>query len=180
MLALVNDVLDISAIETGHRSYTMEPVDIEGVVRNCLAEVATLAQERDISLGFDGEPGVPPCHADRRSVRQVVTNLLSNAIKYNKMGGKVRVAVRACGDGVEIAVVDTGIGIPSDRLGAILEPFVQADNNPLRANEGAGLGLSIVRSLVEAHHGTLAFESELGEGTTVRVVLPVARAAAAD
>ncbi|MEK9662950.1 MAG: sensor histidine kinase, partial [Alphaproteobacteria bacterium] len=84
MLALVNDVLDISAIETGHRSYTMEPVDIEGVVRNCLAEVATLAQERDISLGFDGEPGVPPWHADRRSVRQVVTNLLSNAIKYNK------------------------------------------------------------------------------------------------
>ena len=178
MLTLVNDVLDISAIETGHRAYAMEAVDTEDVVRGCLAEIANFAAERDVGLGYVPDAPVPPCYADRRSVRQIVTNLLSNAIKYNKMGGEVRVSV-AAGDGVvEIIVADTGIGIPADRMNAILEPFIQADTNPLRTNDGAGLGLSIVRSLVEAHNGTLAFESELGTGTTVRVTLPMFEAAA--
>jgi PAS domain S-box-containing protein len=179
MLTLVNDVLDISAIETGHRAYRMEAVDTEDVVRGCLAEVAAIAADHDVSLGFDGAPGLPRCFADRRSVRQIVTNLLSNAIKYNKVGGEVRVALTALDNGIEIKFTDTGIGIPADRMGAILEPFIQADNDPLRTSDGAGLGLSIVRSLVDAHRGTLTFESEVGQGTTVRVTLPLAEKEAA-
>ena len=179
MLALVNDVLDISAIEAGHRPYRMEPVNIGDVARNCLEEISAIAAERDIEVVAEIAGSLPPCLGDRRSIRQIITNLLSNAVKYNVIGGSVTLHVEAGNGRVDLCIDDTGTGIPADMLAEILKPFTRVDSDPMVANEGAGLGLSIVQSLVEAHGGALAFDSEVGRGTRVRVTLPAAKAGAA-
>jgi PAS domain S-box-containing protein len=173
MLALVNDVLDISAIEAGHRPYRMESVDVGAVARDCLEEIRAIAADRDIQVISDIAAALPDCHGDRRSIRQIITNLLSNAVKYNVVGGKVTLSAREADGNVEIVIDDTGSGIPADMLSEILKPFTRVDGDPMVANEGAGLGLSIVQSLIEAHGGALTFDSEVGRGTTVRISLQI-------
>jgi len=173
MLALVNDVLDISAIEAGHRPYRMEAVDVGGVASDCLEEIRAIAADRAIEISSDIASELPSCRGDRRSIRQIITNLLSNAVKYNVIGGKVKLAAHEVDGQIDIVIEDTGSGIPDDMLLEILKPFTRVDSDPMVANEGAGLGLSIVQSLIEAHGGGLSFDSEVGRGTTVRVLLPV-------
>ncbi len=175
MLTLVNDILDISTIEAGKLQLHKTVLDFDSVLTVCLTEAGGAAQGKRITLSSDLEDGLPPLFADEKSVRQILTNLLSNAIKFTEAGGCVTVSARRSRRGLTISVEDTGIGIPSDKLASITDPFIQATTDPHTSQEGTGLGLSIVKSLVEVHGGTLRVENRRGGGTSVTFDLPLAR-----
>jgi len=171
MLSLVNDVLDIAAIEAGKRTYEPGPVDVAAVARDCLREVDVAAREKEIELSLEIAQDVTHVVADERSVRQILINLLSNAVKYTEPGGKVTLAAERVEGGTALTVSDTGIGIDPEMVSKLTEPFTQAITNPHLTREGTGLGLSIVKSLVDAHKGELAIESDPGKGTRATVIL---------
>jgi signal transduction histidine kinase len=120
------------------------------------------------------EPGLGPVLADRERVGQVLRNLVTNALQHTPAGGRVTVAARPAGGAVAFAVADTGEGIPAEHLPLVFERFHRVDPSRARATGGAGLGLAIVRRLVEAHGGTVAVESEPGRGATFTFTLPLA------
>ncbi len=171
MLSLVNDVLDIAAIEAGKRTFEIAPVDVGAVARDCLREVDVAAREKEIELTLDIADGAERAVADERALRQILINLLTNAVKYTEPGGKVSLQAVRKGRGTAFLVSDTGIGIEPALVSSLTEPFTQAVTNPHLTREGTGLGLSIVKSLVDAHGGELAIESKVGSGTTVTVTL---------
>lgn len=173
MLALVNDMLDIAAIEAGKRPMTNQDVHIPEIVDECLRAVEKTAQEGQIKIHSDIVKPCPTLYADQRSIRQIILNVLSNAVKFTEHGGEVNIRVMDQSKLVVIQISDTGIGIPTDKLPTVTDPFSQTHTNPHIAQKGTGLGLSIVKSLVEAHHGTLDITSELGVGTTVTVAIPI-------
>jgi len=170
MLALVNDVLDIAAIEAGKRVYVKETVDIAQVIDDCLRQSEKAAADGEVELAKETPAGGIYHVADQRSMTQIVQNLLSNAIKFTDPGGRVVISAAVSDQAMTITVRDTGIGISADKLASVIEPFAQTHTDPHRAQLGTGLGLSIVKSLVEEHGGTLNIESEVGVGTTVRVI----------
>lgn len=173
MLALVNDVLDISAIEAGKRTFARVEIDVLDLLKECTVEVSPIVADKSINL----EVGVPSerimIFADTRSVRQIVLNLLSNSVKFTPEEGWIKLDARPDrGDMVAISVEDSGEGIPAEKLPTITDPFSQAGTHPHHSHEGTGLGLSIVKSLAEAHGGELSIESTVGVGTKVTVWLP--------
>ncbi|MDR6775062.1 ATP-binding protein [Azospirillum sp. BE72] len=178
LLDLINDVLDMSKLEAGR--YTLdeswlEPAD---AIETCRALAAVPADAGGVTLESDCAPGLPRLLADERALRQVLLNLLSNAVKFTPRGGRVTVtAGLEAGDGLAIAVCDTGIGIPADALARILEPFQQADSSIPGRFGGTGLGLSICRDLMALHGGSLSIDSEPGCGTVVTVRFPAGRVA---
>ena len=175
MLALVNDILDIAAIEAGKRVIMKEEIVLLDLLRESMVEVSKIAADKSINLEV-GLPGVPlRLYADLRSVRQIILNLLSNAVKFTPQGGWIRISAQPDrGDMIAILVEDNGEGIAADKLPTITDPFSQASNHPHHSHEGTGLGLSIVKSLVDAHSGELQIESTLGVGTKVTVWLHAA------
>jgi signal transduction histidine kinase len=118
------------------------------------------------------EPDLPDIEGDAGRLEQVLSNVVGNAIKFTPPGGRIDLACRAAGDGVELAVTDTGPGIPPDHLDKLFDRFWKADP---ASRQGAGLGLAIARGIVEAHDGRITAESRLGHGTTIRVQLPAKR-----
>jgi signal transduction histidine kinase/CheY-like chemotaxis protein len=176
LLELINEVLDISRIESGTLSLSPESVGVGDAVREVVALVSPLAAERDITLTVE-----PTCVgyvlADHQRLKQVLLNLLSNAIKYNRHGGQAMVRCKRASDGVALEVADTGPGIPPDRLPGLFEPFDRLGAEH-RGIEGTGLGLALSRSLIEVMGGTLTAESRPGEGAAFTVTLPVAPAPA--
>lgn len=173
LLDLVNDILDIAAIEAGRKVLTLTEVDLGEVVDECLAIVEHRAQEAGVTLTKDIDAlKASAITADRRALQQVLLNLLTNAVKNTPSGGEVSVSARNRNNAVEILVRDTGRGIPQDRLDEVTAPFVRGNDNPHVAQEGWGLGLSIAKSLVELHDGSLDIESSIGDGTMVRITLP--------
>jgi CheY-like chemotaxis protein/two-component sensor histidine kinase len=171
LLRLVDEALDISRIEAGELSLSLEPVEITGLLEDAVELVQPLADGRGIAVHrpqiSDGSGYV---RADSQRLKQVLINLLSNAVKYNRDGGEVRVSVEAVGsDRIHIAVSDTGPGIDSDSLGKLFTPFERL--NAAADVQGTGLGLALSRSLVEAMGGTLEVESAPGEGSTFTVEL---------
>lgn len=176
MLAMINDILDISAIEAGRHRMTHEPIDLAALARSCIDRMQATARDRDIRMVLDSPDRLPALSADRRAVTQILQNLLSNSLKYSEPGAGITVSLRADGADMRIFVADTGIGIAAEHLATVTEPFSRSHANPHVAQQGTGLGLSIVKSLVEAHDGDLEIESEPGIGTTVAVRLPLAGA----
>ncbi|NMM45615.1 hypothetical protein HH303_14055 [Rhodospirillaceae bacterium KN72] len=174
MLDLVNDILDISAIEAGQRQMSKEAIDMRDMLAKCIRNVRKAADDGGVAIRLTASDDIPLLHADRRSVTQIFHNLLSNAVKFTRSGGKVMVDVDRHAGSLRVRVADTGIGIPADKIEQVTEPFMQTQTDPHIAQKGTGLGLSIVKSLVEVHEGTLSIESELGVGTTVTVTLPLA------
>ncbi len=172
MLELVNDVLDIAAIEAGKRSLYKEGLSVVELLENCVRNFEKAASKKGVGLSINVPKRLPSLYADRRSSIQIIHNLLSNAVKFTNQNGVVSISASVADRDIEIKVVDSGIGIPSEQLPGVTEPFVQMDSNPHTAEEGTGLGLSIVKSLVEAHNGTLAIDSVVGKGTSVTVMLP--------
>ncbi|MGO1119243.1 PAS domain-containing sensor histidine kinase [Rhodovibrionaceae bacterium A322] len=173
MLALVNDVLDVAAIEAGKRQYNKEPCDLEAMIGDSLRNLEQLAINGKVSLRARVPDDLPLLFADQRSLRQILLNLLSNAIKFTPQGGSVEVEAKASSTAISICVTDTGVGIPADKLATITKPFSQLNNALQVSQNGTGLGLSIVQSLVEAHDGQLTLSSEEGKGTEVTVSLPL-------
>ena len=170
LLNIVNDVLDISKIEAGQMEVCPEWLETPVLARDAAALFSTRALTAGIDLSI--EIAAPRVFADRRAAHQILLNVLSNAVKFTPQGGRIGLAVRAVEGGVEIAVSDTGCGIPEQALPSIFDPFVQTDNCYQRSKGGTGLGLALVRSLARLHGGEARIESVLGQGTTVRVWFP--------
>jgi PAS domain S-box-containing protein len=177
LLALINDVLDMSKIEAGKMTLNEEFISVADAAETALSLVAERASNHGLLLITRLQPDLPSLWADQRAIKQVLLNLLSNAIKFTPAGGRVELAGYCDGEGaVVIEVSDTGIGIDPNEQQAVLEPFHQANNRLSGQREGTGLGLSLVKALVELHGGTIHLTSCPNEGTTVSVRLPAARA----
>ena len=175
---LLNDLTDLSNIELGRVSLKLAPTRLDEAVDAVLAIMDTKAKSGRVELGSQLPRDLPLVHADRDRLVQILLNLVDNAVKYTPEGGRVTVRVREPADGgVEVDVVDTGLGIPPSDLPRITERFYRVDKARSRELGGTGLGLAIVKHLVFAHGGQLRIESEPGRGTTVRVWLSCADAA---
>jgi signal transduction histidine kinase/ActR/RegA family two-component response regulator len=171
---IVEDVLDISRIVTGKIRLDVQPVELALVVHNAVATVQPAADAKGIRLHTMIDPRLTPVSGDPDRLQQVAWNLLSNAVKFTPKGGRVQVHAQRVNSHVEIVVSDTGIGIQRDFLPHVFERFRQADSGVTRKNGGLGLGLSIVRHIVEMHGGTVHVASEgEGLGATFRVRLPM-------
>ncbi|MDB4947511.1 MAG: ATP-binding region ATPase domain protein, partial [Gemmatimonadetes bacterium] len=172
LLSLINDVLNYARIEAARVQYDVADVAVGGILAGLEAMVAPQVAAR--SLDFEAAPGNPRLRvvADEEKTRQVLLNLLSNAVKFTPEGGRVRVWAEDSGDRVRIRVSDTGAGIPSDKLEAIFEPFVQLGRGLSSVQEGTGLGLAISRDLARGMGGDLAADSTVGEGSTFTLTLP--------
>lgn len=172
LLTLINDILDISAIEAGKRHTVKELVIVEDLLNTCVRNVAQDFESGGITLSLKISDDLPPFYADRRSIFQIVQNLLSNALKFTNRNGLVVISASAASQQIKIEVSDTGIGIPTDQLPTILEPFSQSHLNSNITQEGTGLGLAIVKSLVDSEGGHLSIKSEVGKGTVVSLRFP--------
>lgn len=173
LLQVVNDILDMSKIESGKFAIVREPFDVNSVVANCTSMLTHQAAENQIALTTDLADDLPELNADRRACKQILINLLSNAIKFTDKGGAVQLSVTTTDQIMSFAVDDNGIGIGEDDIDRLGNPFVQAESSYDRKYEGTGLGLSVVRGLIELHGGRLVITSELGVGTCVTAMIPL-------
>ena len=176
LLQMVNDILDMSKIEMGAFAITPEPFAVAPLVENCRQMMQNQAVKAGVALSAEVEEKVPELFADKRACRQILLNLLSNAIKFTEPGGTVRVSAQRDRASLVLVVEDTGIGIAPQDLPRLGTPFVQAESAYGRRFDGAGLGLSVVKGLVQLHGGELGIESELGKGTRITVRLPLEQA----
>ncbi|WP_157230917.1 ATP-binding protein [Kiloniella laminariae] len=173
LLALINDILDIASVEAGKRTLLREAIDIPALFGKCLSTIEKSAEERDITLSLNLQEPLPLLQADSRSLTQITLNLLSNAVKFTNRGGSIALSARAVQGQMRLAVQDTGIGVASEMIPLITAPFAQANSNSPRARQGNGLGLYIVKSLVEAQGGEMIIESTLGRGTSITILFPL-------
>ena len=177
---MVNDILDMSRLETGDFEITSEPFRLGAVMAGCSELLALKAQEVGVTLRCEAPAGLPDIVADKRAVKQILINLISNAIKFTDRGGTVTVSADRDGANILLIVEDTGIGIAPDDLARIGSPFFQARGTYTRKHDGTGLGLSIVKGLVKLHGGEMDIKSRPGEGTRIVVRLPLDCEHAAD
>lgn len=175
MIALINDLLDLSRIESGKEKPIFEVVNIRKVFADTIIMFGSKMEEKEITIENRLEDLL--VMGDPKLLRQVTTNLIDNAIKYNKEGGHVWIDAVINEDIAEICVKDTGFGIPHDRLERIFERFYRVDKGRSRQMGGTGLGLSIIKHIIERHNGEIHAESELGEGTTITFTLKLAKQA---
>jgi PAS domain S-box-containing protein len=169
---LIAAVLDLSAMDAGRMTVQAAPVVLEELFAALEGEGRSAWRASGLALAWDVPADLPPLISDSAKIKIVVRNLVGNAVKFTAHGG-VSVSARPLGDGIEIAVADTGIGIPAEQCDAIFAPFFQIDGSETRRYEGSGLGLHIVKRLLDLLGGTVRVESEVGRGTTFRVWLPL-------
>jgi len=177
LLALINEILDLSKIEAGRMELDLGEFDLATTVDNTLALVRERAQRREITLNCSVDERIATIHADERKVKQVLLNLLSNALKFTPEGGTIDVRASAHDDRVEISVTDTGVGIAPEDLEAVFEEFRQV-GTAAKKIEGTGLGLAISRKFIELHGGKIRVTSEVGKGATFAFTVPRRRSAA--
>ena len=177
LLALINDILDMSKIEAGKMMLHLETVDVAELAEEAVRLMRNRAETAGLMVSVSASPHLPMIEADQRGLKQILLNLLSNAIKFTPPGGRVivRAAVveGAAGPRVRLSVTDTGIGIAADDIGRLARPFEQIETQHSKTQQGTGLGLALTKALVELHDGTLAIQSEPGLGTTVSLTLPL-------
>ncbi len=173
LLAVVNTIIDISKIDSGAMQITPEAFSLSALLDQCCDMMQMQADQSGVTLQRDYRADIGEFVADRRACKQIVINLLSNAVKFTPAGGRVQIRVAPDRDHLAIAVIDTGVGIAAHDLANIGKPFFQANAAHDRANEGTGLGLSVVRGLVGLHNGAITLESAPRNGTTVTVRLPL-------
>jgi two-component system, cell cycle sensor histidine kinase DivJ len=174
LLAVVNDILDMSKMESGNFEISPEPFAPRAALLNCCSLLALKARENGIDLVTRAPENLPVMNGDSRAFKQIVLNLVSNAIKFTERGGTVTVSAGVEGSRLMLRVVDTGVGIAADDLKRVGDPFFQAGKTYRRQHEGTGLGLSIVKGLVGLHAGEMTVQSKIDKGTTVIVALPLA------
>jgi signal transduction histidine kinase len=172
MLQLVNDLLDVSKIEAGAIDLSPETTDLAELVERIARLNRLLASEKEIEVELQA-PDSLDAVVDPGKIEQVLTNLLTNAVKYSEEGTTVRVELREGEDGVVLAVADEGQGIPPDELAELFEPFASTSVETTAGESSTGLGLAITQRIVQAHGGEIEVESEVGEGSTFTVRLPV-------
>ena len=173
LLEMINDILDMSKIESG--GYEIKPVEanLETLIAETVQVVRGQMEQQQLGFALSIAPDMPLLYADKRAVRQILLNLLSNAIKFTPPGGKIRIDVApTASGGIALSVADTGIGIAEEDLENVLQPFNQGSNAQSTVQPGTGLGLPIVKSLIEMHGGRLIMKSARGSGTTVTIEFP--------
>jgi signal transduction histidine kinase len=173
---MINEMLDLDRMEAGRMTIHPERIDFNAVVGDVADRVRPNAPNHTLTLDLQSD--LPQVQADRDRMTQVASNLLNNAVKYSPTGGRITVTTRADGDQLRLDVRDEGLGIPPDALETIFERFSRVDSQATRDIQGTGLGLPIVRQIVQLHGGKVWAESELGRGSVFHVVLPLAGAGA--
>jgi signal transduction histidine kinase len=169
----VDNVLDFAAIERGAKRYHLRQDDLLAVVWTTAQSLRNAVHDRGMELELDLPDDLPPLWLDREAIKQVLTNLLSNAAKYGSDGGWMGIKVRLGLDGVDVSVSDRGIGIDPAELEKVFDDFFRSTKAEVRRRKGTGIGLSIVRYIVEAHGGVVSVDSTLGKGTTFTFTLPL-------
>ncbi len=172
LLALISDLLDLAKVEAGKMELEPEEFDLKGLIGECLAMMAPIADGNGITLAPDLPRDELLVMADRRKIKQALLNILSNAVKYSEPGGSVYLSLLHGEERLEMKVRDEGIGIDMDQLDYVFEPFGRLRSTFTAMPEGAGLGLPIARRLMELHGGDITIESNPGVGTTVTLFLP--------
>ncbi|HXM00157.1 MAG TPA: PAS domain-containing sensor histidine kinase, partial [Rhizomicrobium sp.] len=174
LLELINGILDMSKIEAGKFELSEQMFDLKEVAEQALRFVKLQADRKGVALKMAIAPEATTVFADARAVKQIVVNLVTNGVKFTPRGGDVRVSAARNAGGIEIVVADSGVGIAARDLDRLGKPFEQVDGAHVRAQEGTGLGLALVKAFAQMHGGDAVLSSTLGEGTTVRVHLPYA------
>ncbi len=181
MTRLVDDLLDVSRITRGKVSLRKEFVDLEAIVKRAITTIMPALEARRHQLRVDLPPENITLHADAARLEQILTNLLHNAVKYTEPGGSIQVSAARDDDTLSIRVKDNGLGIPPELLAKIFDLFVQGDRSLDRSQGGLGIGLTLVRRLVEMHDGHVAVSSAgANEGAEFTVVLPAPAARTAN
>lgn len=171
LLALINDILDMSKIETGKMELDAEPVALGHIVQSCLRLIEPRVFDAGLRLNYDPPP-LPSVYVDPRATKQILLNLLSNAVKFTPQGGEITIETEVTDGSAALTVSDTGIGISQQDLRRIGMPFEQIENQHTKTHKGSGLGLALAKSLAELQGGTLTIKSELGVGSAFRVSMP--------
>jgi PAS domain S-box-containing protein len=174
LLAMVTDLLNFGRIEGGEVAYDIEPVQLSAVIDAVFPMIEPQAAGRDVRLERSPCPADVVARADKAKVEQIMLNLLSNAVKFTAAGGRIAISCGASNGQATLTVLDTGVGIPADKLEAIFEPFVQLGRTLTTLQQGTGLGLAISRDLARAMGGDITVESKPGEGSVFTVRLPSA------
>ncbi|MGD0354476.1 MAG: ATP-binding protein [Dehalococcoidia bacterium] len=170
---LIDDLQELSLAEAGELKLYLEPEDVNSLIDQATAAVRAGAAEKGLSMATDLEAGLPTVNIDFLRIKQVMLNLLQNAIVHTPAGGSITVGAARKDDMVEISVTDTGEGIPAEELENIFERFHRVDKSRSRQTGGTGLGLTIAKSLVEAHKGEISVQSEPGKGSRFSFTVPV-------
>jgi len=174
LLSLINEVLDLSKIESGKVELRLSNIVLTKVIESLKSTLMPILAPRKQSLDIEIEEGLPPVYADKAKLRQVFLNLLTNAIKYTSDGGKLKIEAVRDGDWCQVSVIDNGTGIKKEDQERIFEPFTQIDVLPQEKREGTGLGLAISKQLVEMSGGKIWVESEYGKGSQFTFTVPLA------
>ena len=170
LLAVVNNLLDLTRLEHGREYLDMHPISPAELLRSATEPIQYRAEDMGITIAVEVPDDLPPLTADSQRLGHALGNLLDNALTYTDRGGRITLSAALANDQIELAVADTGIGIPPEHLPHIFDRFSRIPNQSRGA--GTGLGLAIVREIVAAHGGTVTCESQPGKGTTFRIRLP--------
>jgi signal transduction histidine kinase len=170
---MATDFLELARLESGRVRFTREPIDLAGLVRECIEIIRPQAEADQLRLETTVESAPGPVYGDRNRLKQVVLNLLTNAVKYNQKGGSVHVSVSVEGSQAVLSVSDSGRGIPPTSLSHVFERFYRVPDQEA-ATAGTGLGLAIAKRIVDSNRGTIGVTSEVGQGSTFTVRLPLA------
>lgn len=179
LLDIINDILDFAKAEAGQLVLSESNVDVQQVAHAIERLLGPRARDAGIELKISIPADLPLLWCDERKLKQMLLNLVNNAVKFTPSGGTIQIGARLDLEGFVLAVRDDGIGIAEEDLDRVLEPFVQAETTLSRQQEGTGLGLALVKAMVEIHGGRLRLESQLGKGTSAELVLPAERMSAA-
>ncbi|MFA5322251.1 MAG: ATP-binding protein, partial [Smithella sp.] len=171
LLDLINDILDISKIESGQLTILSEIFDLKKSIEKTVQIVSPLAEKKNLRLNFKIGEEISEIRGDQRRIEQIIINLLSNAVKFTD-NGEIYLNCYPDNNNITISVKDTGIGIKPENITIIFDAFRQLDNGIARVQEGTGLGLNITKKLVEMMDGTIQVESELGKGSVFTIILP--------
>lgn len=170
LIRLINNFIDSTKLENNKLEFNLKCVNIVAIVEDITISVINFAKSKNINIIFDTEEEELYCDIDVEQLERIILNILSNAIKYNKVNGNIDVVVKDKNEEVHVEVSDTGIGIPKDKIDMIFDRFERFDNKNAAIKEGSGIGLSIVKKLVDALGGKIEIESEVDKGTTVRLI----------
>jgi signal transduction histidine kinase len=178
LLDIINDILDFAKAEAGQLVLFESNVDVQQVAHAIERLLGPRARDAGIDLKIRIPADLPMIWCDERKLKQMLLNLVNNAVKFTPSGGIIEISARLDDEGYVVAVRDTGIGIAEGDLHRVLEPFVQAETTLSRRQEGTGLGLALVKSMIEIHGGRLRLESTVGNGTSAELVFPAERISA--
>jgi signal transduction histidine kinase len=172
LLALINEILDLSKVEAGRMELELAPFDLPLAIDNARTFVRERAVKHGITLDIDVDERLGEYLGDERKIKQILLNLLSNAVKFTPEGGRISITANKTDNGAEISVSDTGIGIALEDQPKIFEEFRQVGSDSMHKTEGTGLGLTLAKKFVELHGGRIWVESEVGKGSTFSFTLP--------